>query len=92
MHTDEYEISLNRELRHCTAVVNKIKKAIDRRQQQFKMTYEEAIRAADEGRIILPERERLRWQDDIEALPQWEQRLDEYRKALAVMRISASRF
>jgi hypothetical protein len=33
-----------------------------------------------------------RWRDDVEALPIWQQRLAEYRQALAVMRISASRF
>jgi hypothetical protein len=45
-----------------------------------------------DSKMTLPEQELARWHDDVEALPQWEQRLEEYREALAVMRISASRF
>ena len=91
MHTDEYEISLAREINHCQSVVRKIKTALEARQGQCGMAYEAAVRAVAEGRMVMEAGELAAWQEDIEALPQWEQRLQEYREALAIMRVSASR-
>lgn len=92
MHTDEYEISIAREINHCEQVVKNIKATVQKRVQQYGMNYEEAARTAAEGSLSIPAKELAAWREDIEALPVWEQRLKEYREALAVMRISASRF
>jgi len=92
MHTDEYEISISREINHCQQVVKKTRAKLEERRQLFGMDYPEAVIAAADGRLSLQEKELARWHDDFEALPQWQQRLDEYRAALAVMRISASHF
>jgi len=92
MHTDEYEISIARELNHHQQVVKKIEKMLDERQRKFGMAYAEAKEAFAAGRLVITAKELAKWQDDVEALPVWEQRLEEYRKALAMMRISASRF
>jgi hypothetical protein len=91
MHTDEYEISLAREVNHCQQVVKKTRAKLEERLRKFGMEYPEAIRAAGEGRLAITAKELAKWQDDIEALPVWEQRLEEYREALAMMRTSASR-
>lgn len=90
MHTDEYEISINRELNHCLHVVNTTRANLEQRTRRYGMGYEQAVMAVGENRLQISAKELARWQDDIEALPQWEQRLKEYREALAVMRISAS--
>jgi len=92
MHTDEYEISIAREVNHCQQVVQKTRSRLAERQRQFGMDYPEAAIAVADGRLVLKEKELAAWHDDFEALPQWEQRLEAYREALAVMRISASRF
>ena len=92
MHTDEYEISIAREISHCEQVVKKMKATLQKRGQRFGMDYSEAARAAAEGGLSISTKELAAWREDIEALPVWEQRLKEYREALAVMRISASRF
>ena len=92
MHTDEYEISINREVNHCQQVVKKTLSKLEERRRKFGMEYPEAVIAAGDGRLSIQEKELAAWHDDFEALPQWEQRLEEYREALAVMRISASRF
>jgi hypothetical protein len=65
---------------------------LEKRRQQFGMEYQEAAQAAAAGNLTIAAKELAKWQEDVEALPQWEQRLEEYRKALAMMRISASRF
>lgn len=92
MHTDEYEISINRELNHCQHVVKKVRTALEARKQEYGMEYAQAVEAVARGRLEISANELAEWLDDVEALPQWEQRLEEYRKALAMMRISASRF
>ncbi len=92
MHTDEYEISISREINHCQQVVKKTRSKLEGRRQKFGMEYPDAAIACADGRLSIQETELAAWHDDFEALPQWEQRLEEYREALAVMRISASRF
>lgn len=92
MHTDEYEISISREINHCQQVVKTTRLRLAERRQKFGMEYPEAAIAAADDRLSIQQHELAAWYDDFEALPQWEQRLEEYREALAVMRISASRF
>lgn len=92
MHTDEYEISLARELNHHKRVVQRTRKALEERRRRFGLDFVEAASAAAEGRLAITQKELAAWREDIEALPVWEQRLEEYRQALAAMRISASRF
>lgn len=92
MHTDEYEISINRELNHHQHVVKKIRAALEERHRTYGMDYAAAKAAVAAGQLLISAKELAKWQEDIEALPQWEQRLEEYRQALAMMRISASRF
>ncbi len=91
MHTDEYEISIARELNHHRHVVKKIRAALDARQRAHGMDYAAAREAVAAGRLALAPSELAAWQEDVEALPLWEQRLEEYRQALEMMRISASR-
>ncbi len=90
MHTDEYEISITRERNHSMQVVKTINSSLAERQEKYGMIYEAAVTAAAAGTLDINARELAKWKDDVEALPQWEQRLQEYREALAAMRISAS--
>ncbi|MDR0477436.1 MAG: hypothetical protein LBH14_05820 [Desulfobulbaceae bacterium] len=92
MHTDEYEISLGRELNHHQHVVRKIRTDLEKRRLRYQMDYREAVKAAAERHLTISSKELAAWQEDVEALPQWEQRLEEYRQTLSMMRISASRF
>ena len=92
MHTDEYEISIAREVKHCEQVVRKTREALAGRNKRFGLDYRGAAAAAAAGRLRIDGRELAAWREDDEALPVWEQRLAEYREALSMMRISASRF
>jgi len=90
MDTDEYEISLNRECNHCQHLVKKITTMLVKRQKKYGLTYQEALAAREQGKLVINDKELARWHDDVEALPIWQQRLREYREALAAMRVSAS--
>lgn len=92
MHTDEYEISLAREINHCERVVQKIRAALAARQRQYGMEYPKASVAAAMELLAVGGKDLAAWKEDFEALPEWERRLEEYREALSMMRISASRF
>lgn len=92
MHTDEYEISIAREVNHCERVVRQTRDKLAARLERYGMDCAAAAEAAAAGRLAIDAKELAAWQEDIEALPRWEQRLEEYRLALAEMRISASRF
>ena len=91
MDTDEYEISIHRELQHHRQVVRTILEHLTERRQRYGMDFAEALRAVANGQLEMGAGELAKWQDDLEALPLWEQRLEEYRQALALMRVSASR-
>ncbi len=90
MHTDEYEISLAREINVCKRVIQQTQTKLTERRQRFAMDLPQARKAVAEGNLAIDARELAEWHDDFEALPQWEQRLEQYREALALMRISAS--
>ena len=71
-------------------MVKKIRAGLKERQQRYQMDYAEAAKAAAEGGLaITTAKELAAWQEDLEALPQWEQRLEEYHQVLAMMRVSA---
>ncbi len=91
MDTDEYEISLAREINVCKGVIKETQAKLAERRQRFGMELLQASQAAGDGRLSIDQRELALWSDDVEALPQWEQRLAEYHEALAFMRVSASR-
>jgi hypothetical protein len=92
MHTDEYEISLTREINVCKGVIKKTQIQLNQRKERFGMDLPQAVETAAVGFPVIDGKELVAWQDDVEALSQWEQRLEQYCDALAVMRISASRF
>ncbi|MFV0439089.1 MAG: hypothetical protein ACK5PS_17040 [Desulfopila sp.] len=88
MHTDEYEISLNRECHHCRYVINTLRKALQKRAQRFGRSYLEALAARQQGKLAISAKEMEQWRIDLEALPIWEQRLEAYQESLEAMRVS----
>lgn len=88
MDTDEYEVSLAREINVCMSVIKQTQIQLARRQQRFGMDWHQAVKAVAEGSPVIDRQELADWRDDVEALPQWQQRLEQYREALASLRIS----
>ena len=92
VHTDEYEISLAREINVCLRIIKQTQAKLEERRQRFGVDLPQALITEAEGGLSICQQELAAWRDDLEALPQWEQRLKQYREALAAMRISASHF
>ena len=87
MHTDEYEISIAREIAVCKNIIAKIRKDLEKREAVFGVNSQEIVSFPA---AAVPMKEQKKWREDVEALPVWEQRLKEYQDALAAMRISSA--
>ncbi len=51
MHTDEYEISLAREVKHCEQVVRNTKAALAGRYKRFGFDYKAAVAVVSAGQL-----------------------------------------
>jgi hypothetical protein len=81
VHTDEYEISLSREIAICRKRVRQWQEALTRREQQAGMTTAAFLKAREEG--SRPEQPSGQsWNQDYQALQYWQKLLSEYEKAL----------
>ncbi len=81
MHTDEYEISIGREMTLCRKVVKTLRNSLHKREKQYAMTTEAVLRALDEGRIS--EQSHFRdWRKEYQDLQYWQKLLSDYEEAL----------
>ena len=81
MHTDEYEISIGREIAFCHKMVRQLKDSLQRREKQCGMTTEEFLQALEEG--CLSEQHPIQsWNQEYQELQYWQKILTEYEEAL----------
>jgi hypothetical protein len=81
MHTDEYEISLGREITLCRNRVRQLKKSLERREKQCGMTTAEFLQALEGGGLA--EGPTLQgWNREYQELQYWQKMLSEYEAAL----------
>ena len=91
MHTDEYEISIAREILVCKRFTAKLGKRLEAHAKRFGVSNpDEAARNINQAARPMAEKELKQWREDIEALAIWAQRLAEYEEAFRIMRTSAS--
>ena len=88
MHTDEYEISIARELNVCRTRVAQLRKRLDAYAERFGANSPNDLEHAGTNNTATAA-ELQQWREDNEALAIWAQRLAEYETALRTMRISA---
>jgi hypothetical protein len=81
MHTDEYEISIGREIAFCRKMVRQLKEALARREQQYGMSTAAFLQALEEGG--LSEQHPIEsWSQEYQELQYWQKTLSEYEAAL----------
>ncbi|MDO5675350.1 MAG: hypothetical protein Q4G66_10615 [bacterium] len=95
MHTDEYEISIAREIIVCKRFTEKLSKRLEEHAGRFGASDPDKVvrnneQSDDQAAGTISEQELQQWREDIEALAIWEQRLAEYEEAFRMMRTSAS--
>ncbi len=86
MHTDEYEISLGREIALCRAVIKRLTNALQAREKRYGMSTEAFLQVFDQGQLTGPKRDLRKWREDHQELPKWQQKLKEYQQALSMVK------
>jgi hypothetical protein len=81
MHTDEYEISLGREIAFCRKRVRQLKESLARREKQGGMTTAAFLQALEEGGRR-EEQSMQDWRQEYQDLQYWEKTLTEYLEVL----------
>lgn len=82
MHTDEYEISIGREVTICRKRIREVEKRIRNREERYGMTT--AVFLENEGQDLPASAnpDFLNWAKDHRELQFWETMLEDYEKAL----------
>jgi hypothetical protein len=85
MHTDEYEISIRREMTLCLSIIKRLKNAIGRKERQYGMNTEAFLASLEQGRQEDQNRDFLTWRDDHLEMQIWQARLNDYEDALRMV-------
>lgn len=85
MNTDEYQISLAREITVCNNIIARTARELARLENKYSMTTAEFAKASQENSGV-ETAERSRWLQEYETLRTWQQRLREYEEALSATR------
>lgn len=86
MHTDEYEISIGREISLCRKIIVRQEKALLTREKKFGMTTEAFLQTLEQDLQAERNPDFELWLKDHEELKIWEQRLKEYEQALEILK------
>ena len=81
MHTDEYEISLGREIAFCRKRVRQLQDSLEKREQQGGMTTAAFLQALEEGCRSEPH-PLEDWRREYQELQYWQKTLTEYLEVL----------
>ena len=84
LHTDEYTISMSREMVVCRNMIGKAEKSLARFEEKYGVTTAEL--ALDNRWDVVPDGASRQWQDEYAGLQAWRQRLCEYEEAYQRMR------
>ena len=87
MHTDEYEISLARELNVCEKKIAKIKKTLLLLENKYNIKAEVLADKFPDGKISEQDAGLIAWVKESEALKKWEALRDQYAELLRKMKV-----
>jgi arabinogalactan endo-1,4-beta-galactosidase len=91
MHTDEFEISLFRELKVCGNTILRIKKTLTLMEQKHTKTTEVFIEEFRNGKLdsdVINRDDYLAWENTYESLKQWQDLERQYQEQFRIMKIS----
>ncbi len=87
MHTDEYEISLNRERIVCRSSIKRIREFFAIMERKHKKTTETFVEAYDSGKLSGNEEDFTAWRSNYESLKQWQELERQYEELFQKMKI-----
>ncbi len=87
MHTDEYEISLSRELAVCESTIKRIKVFFALMEKKHGKTTAQFVEEYEGGKLKRHEDDFKAWWNNYESLKQWEELQRQYEEAFQMMKI-----
>ena len=87
MHTDEYEISLSREITVCRKKVNILQKSLSLMEKRFTMTTGTFVKEFSDGKRDNSNPDFISWFHDAEAHRIWHERLKQYEEIFFSMKV-----
>lgn len=87
MHTDEYEISLSRELSVCKSTIQKIQKSLRNFENKYEQSTDEFIEGYQNKKYSAVNKDFLKWFNNFEALRRWEKRKSDFEEIFYRMKI-----
>ncbi len=91
MHTDEFEISLSRELKVCGNTIRRIRKTLDMMEQKHHKSTEAFIEEYKSGKMAVDtdcKDDFKAWDSSYESLKKWQDLERQYQEQYRVMKIS----
>jgi hypothetical protein len=87
MHTDEYEISLYRELEVCKKTIGKLQKSLRAIEKKYNTTTDKFVEAYRGGGFSSGDKDFIDWTGGHEALKRWEERKRQFEEIFHRMKI-----
>ena len=87
MHTDEYEISLSRELAVCKSTIKKIKEFFALMERKHGKTTAQFVEEYDSGKLTDNPEDYTAWRNNYESLKTWEDLQRQYEELFRMMKI-----
>lgn len=87
MHTDEYEISLAREVEVCRREIRRTLGELGSFEKRYGIETEEFMKRFNSGSLDAKNGEFTRWVDGYRRLRRWEDRLEEYEELFRALKI-----
>jgi hypothetical protein len=87
MHTDEYEISLSRELDVCKKTIRKLQKSLHVMEKKYNTTTDKFVEEYPGNRFPSGNKDFIGWISNYEALRKWEERKREFEEIFHRMKI-----
>jgi hypothetical protein len=87
MHTDEYEISLSRELNVCRKKVDALQKKLSFMEKKFNMLTGTFLKDFNDAKIDTHNNDFISWFNDCDALRKWQESLKQYEEIFFSMKI-----
>ena len=82
MHTDEYEISIGREIRLCRKLIGRLKRSIQKKEKRYGISTEDFIERLSRGELAETGPDFRNWHRDCRELENLERMLTEYEEEL----------
>lgn len=86
METDEYQISLSREIANCRAYIRKISRVINALEKKYQMNTDSFLMNPQRGSATDQSPDFKKWDESHNSLETWKQRLKEYEEIYHNMR------